>query len=443
MGDMKITHGAVTHSGQVRTENEDALLVEGHLYVVADGMGGHNAGEVASAMAIKSLQSAAANIVDEATLNAALDKANEVIYEESMTNHVHHGMGTTLAAMVVFTDTVVVGNVGDARIYRWHEGNLSRVTKDHSYVQELVDEGVISLEEARVHPRRNIVTRALGIDGDVEASTSTLPITVGARYVLCSDGLVDEVTDTEIAAILTRHSQAQAAAEALVAAANAAGGRDNITVIVVDVAAGDGLSEASSDSHRFAQRSSEEPPTPVTSGTAISAEESPAPEPSESPAPTATTKPAAPATPATKKRFGFGLILFWTGLVGIVLAVLVVFAAYGRTGYFVGYDGSDVVVYKGRPGGVLWFDPTVEAKTTLTEDDLTDELAEEIAANPTFSNAASAQKYVNGVRDEVQPIPTTTLPEITTTTPETIPSSTSTTSTVPDTGVDTSTTTEQ
>jgi protein phosphatase len=138
-----------------------------------------------------------------------------------------------------------------------------------------------------------------------------------------------------------------------------------------------------------------------------------------------------------------GTILFWTGLVGIVLAVLVVFAAYGRTGYFVGYDGNDVVVYKGRPGGVLWFDPTVEAKTTLTENDLTDELAEEIAANPTFSNAASAQKYVNGVRDEVQPIPTTTLPEITTTTQETIPSSTSTTSTVPDSGVDTPTTTEQ
>jgi protein phosphatase len=434
---MKITHGAVTHSGQVRTENEDALLVVGHLYVVADGMGGHNAGEVASAMAIKSLQGAAANIVDEATLNAALDKANEVIYEESMTNHVHHGMGTTLAAMVVFTDTVVVGNVGDARIYRWHEGNLSRITKDHSYVQELVDEGVISLEEARVHPRRNIVTRALGIDGDVEASTSTLPITVGARYVLCSDGLVDEVTDAEIAAILNRHSQAQAAAEALVAAANAAGGRDNITVIVVDVASSDGLSEASSDSHRSAQRSSEEPPAPATIDTVTSS-----PGASESPTPvTATVAPPSAAT--TKKKFGLGTILFWTGLVGIVLAVLVVFAAYGRTGYFVGYDGQDVVVYKGRPGGVLWFDPTVEAKTTLTENDLTDELAEEIAANPTFSNAASAQKYVNGVRDEVQPIPTTTLPEITTTTQETIPSSTSTTSTVPDTGVDTPTTTEQ
>jgi protein phosphatase len=426
---MKITHGATTHSGQVRKENEDALLVEGRLYVVADGMGGHNAGEVASAMAIKSLQAAAGGITDEASLNVALDKANEAIYEESMTNHVHHGMGTTIAALVLTEDSVVVGNIGDARIYRWHEGNLSRITKDHSYVQELVDEGIISLEEARVHPRRNIVTRALGIDGDVEASTSTLPITVGARYVLCSDGLVDEVTDAEIAAILTRHSDSQAAADALVSAANAAGGRDNVTVIVVDVADGDaattetgagedGLSKASSDSHRSAQRSSEEPPAPVV----------------------AETPPPSPTAP--KRKFGVGVILFWTGLVGIVLAVLVVFAAYGRTGYFVGYDGQDVVVYKGRPGGVLWFDPTVEAKTTLTEADLTDELAEEIAGNPTFSNAAAAQKYVNSVRDEVQPIPTTTLPEITTTTvPETTTSSS--TSTVADSVVESSTTTGQ
>jgi protein phosphatase len=425
---MRITHGATTHSGQVRKENEDALLVEGRLYVVADGMGGHNAGEVASAMAIKSLQAAAGGITNEASLNAALDKANEAIYEESMTNHVHHGMGTTIAALVMTDDSVVVGNIGDARIYRWHEGNLSRITKDHSYVQELVDEGIISLEEARVHPRRNIVTRALGIDGEVEASTSTLPITVGARYILCSDGLVDEVTDAEIAAILTRHSNAQAAADALVSAANAAGGRDNVTVIVVDVADGeaattetgageDRLSEASSDSHRSAQRSAEEPPAPVVTDTP-------------------------PPSPTAPKKVGVGVILFWAGLVGIVLAVLVVFAAYGRTGYFVGYDGQDVVVYKGRPGGVLWFDPTVEAKTTLTEEDLTEELAEEIAGNPTFSNAASAQKYVNSVRDEVQPIPTTTLPEITTTT---VPATTtsSSTSTVADSVVESPTTTGQ
>jgi protein phosphatase len=127
-----------------------------------------------------------------------------------------------------------------------------------------------------------------------------------------------------------------------------------------------------------------------------------------------------------------GFILFWTALAAIVLSVLIVFAAYGRTGYFVGYDGSDVVIYKGRPGGVLWFDPTVEARTPLKERDLTEEMAQEILGNPTFGDAASAQRYVNGIRDEVQPIPTTTLPlPATTTSSSTTTSTTSTTSTVP------------
>jgi protein phosphatase len=413
-----VSNGALTHPGQVRTSNEDAFLVEGHLFVVADGMGGHNAGEVAGAMAVASLKSVAAHIVDEATLSSALQQANEQIHTEAMVNHVRHGMGTTIAALAVTdNDTVLVANVGDARIYRWHEGNLSRLTKDHSYVQELVDEGVITLEEARIHPRRNIVTRALGIDAEVEVSTATLPVTIGARYVLCSDGLVDEVTDSEIAAILGRHQNASAAAEALVTAANSAGGRDNVTVIVVDVSdkpsahvggssGGAGLSESTSASLRVAERSSEVSPAPVPSSSNLN-------------------------LPKAKAGLSLGFILFWTVLAAIVLSVLIVFAAYGRTGYFVGFEGSDVVIYKGRPGGVLWFDPTVEARTPLKERDLTEDMAKEILGNPTFGDAVSAQRYVNGIRDEVQPVPTTTLPlPVTTTSSSTTTSSTSTTSTV-------------
>jgi protein phosphatase len=412
-----VNNGALTHPGQVRTSNEDAFLVEGHLFVVADGMGGHNAGEVASEMAVESLRRAAANIVDEATLSTALQQANEEIHTESMMNHVRHGMGTTIAALAVTNnDTVLVANVGDARIYRWHEGNLSRVTKDHSYVQELVDEGVITLEEARVHPRRNIVTRALGIDTQVEISTATLPITIGARYVLCSDGLVDEVTDSEISAILSRYENSTAAAEALISAANSAGGRDNITVIVVDVSdkpvarvggssGEDALSGSTSSSLRVAERSSEVSPAPVHSSSNL-------------------------ILPKARVGLSLGFILFWTALAAIVLSVLIVFAAYGRTGYFVGFEGSDVVIYKGRPGGVLWFDPTVEARTPLKERDLTEDMAKEILGNPTFGDAVSAQRYVNGIRDEVQPVPTTTLPlPVTTTSSST---TTSTTSTVPE-----------
>ena len=402
-----ITNGALTHPGQVRTSNEDAFLVEGGLFVVADGMGGHNAGEVASAMAVESLRRSAANIVDDATLETALRAANEEIFGESMANHVRHGMGTTIAVLKVTDDgTVLVANVGDARIYRWHEGNLSRITKDHSYVQELVDEGIISLEEARVHPRRNIVTRALGIDAEVEISTATLPVTIGARYVLCSDGLVDEVTDSEISAVLSRYADSTAAAEALIAAANAAGGRDNITVIVVDVLPESAaLSGSSPSPPPIAERSSADSPEPVTDSAAPS-----------TPSDNVLSKPI-----LSKPKVGLslGFILFWTALAAIVLSVLIVFAAYGRTGYFVGFDGSDVVVYKGRPGGVLWFDPTVEARTPLKERDLTEDMAKEILGNPTFGDAVSAQRYVNGIRDEVQPVPTTTLPLPATTTSST------------------------
>jgi protein phosphatase len=136
---------------------------------------------------------------------------------------------------------------------------------------------------------------------------------------------------------------------------------------------------------------------------------------------------ATPVLPKARVGLSLGFILFWTALAAIVLSVLIVFAAYGRTGYFVGFEGSDVVIYKGRPGGVLWFDPTVEARTPLKERDLTEDMAKEILGNPTFGDAVSAQRYVNGIRDEVQPVPTTTLPlPVTTTSSSTTTSTTST-----------------
>jgi len=404
-----ITYGAVTHVGQVRTSNEDSLLADNNVFMVADGMGGHNAGEVASLMAVDHLREAASGIIAETDLVQALENANEVIYAESMTNHLHHGMGTTLAAMVVLeNNNIVVAHVGDSRVYMWHEGALSRLSKDHSYVQELVDEGIVSIEEARTHPRRNIVTRALGIDADVEIEANTFPVTVGAWYVLCSDGLVDEISDADIAKVLARCTSPHEASQALVDAANAAGGRDNITVIVVSTASPDAEVRVHVE-------------VPSTSG---------ADDTNPAGIPVVEAATPAPASAPAKKKFRFGPVLFWSALVGIVLAVLVVFAAYGRTGYFVSFQGDDVVVLKGRPGGVLWFNPTVEARTTLTRSDLTDSLALEIAGEPTFSESSAAQTYVNGIRDEVQPNPTTTLPAVVTTTSSSTSTTSSTTSTV-------------
>ena len=411
MEEFTIAYGAVTHVGQVRTGNEDSLLADNNVFMVADGMGGHNAGEVASLMAVEQLREAAGSIIAETDLVQALEQANEVIYAESMTNHLHHGMGTTLAAMVVLeNNTLVVAHVGDSRVYMWNEGALSRLSKDHSYVQELVDEGIVSIEEARTHPRRNIVTRALGIDADVEVEANTFPVTVGAWYVLCSDGLVDEISDADIAKVLARCTSPHEAAQALVDAANAAGGRDNITVIVV--------STASPDAEVVE-------PVEVPSSSGVDDTD-----PAGIPVVEKATAASAPASAPAKKKFRFGPVLFWSALGGIVLAVLVVFAAYGRTGYFVSFQGDDVVVLKGRPGGVLWFNPTVEARTTLTRSDLSDELALEIAGEPTFGESSAAQTYVNGIRDEVQPNPTTTLPAVVTTTTSSTSTTSSTTSTV-------------
>jgi protein phosphatase len=230
--------------------------------------------------------------------------------------------------------------------------------------------------------------------------------------VLCSDGLVDEISDADIAKVLERCTSPHEAAQALVDAANAAGGRDNITVIVVSTA----LPEA-------------EVVEPVEVPSSSGVDDT---DPAGIPVVEKATVASAPASAPAKKKFRFGPVLFWSALGGILLAVLVVFAAYGRTGYFVSFQGDDVVVLKGRPGGVLWFNPTVEARTTLTRSDLSDELALEIAGEPTFSESSAAQTYVNGIRDEVQPNPTTTLPAVVTTTSSSASttSSTSTTSTV-------------
>ena len=236
--------GAATDTGRVRTENEDAFVALSMVFGVADGMGGHAAGEVASAIAAGTLRDrlgAGAESVD--VVVAAVVEANASIFQGAHSNAAQRGMGTTLTAMVVLVDgtgqrRLAVVNVGDSRSYVMRAGRLRRVTIDHSYVQELVSTGHITEIEARSHPRRNIVTRALGIEPNVRVDTWVLPLVQGDRYVLCSDGLVDEVDDAEIAELMLAIASPQDAADALVAAANEHGGRDNVTVVVVDVLEG-------------------------------------------------------------------------------------------------------------------------------------------------------------------------------------------------------------
>ena len=237
--------GAATDVGLVRMGNEDAFVAEPMVFCVADGMGGHQAGEVASDIAARIIRdrlgTGASNV---GVVIASVVEANASIYQAAHASADHQGMGTTLTALVVMrADESNVArfaliNVGDSRTYLLRNGELHRATVDHSYVQELVNTGHISEDEARTHPRRNIVTRALGIEPTVRVDTWLVPMVHGDRFILCSDGLVDEVHDDEIAAIAIATGDAQETAEKLVAKANANGGRDNTTVVVVDVLQG-------------------------------------------------------------------------------------------------------------------------------------------------------------------------------------------------------------
>ena len=312
--------GAATHVGRVRTGNEDAFIAEPLVVGVADGMGGHQAGEVASALAVQMLRDrlgqGASNV--EAAIAAVVD-ANTAIFNGARDNTEQRGMGTTLTALIVLADgqsgdstrRFVLLNVGDSRTYLLRGGRLRRVTVDHSYVQELLSTGNISEIEARSHPRRNIVTRALGIESAVRVDTWVLPFVKGDRFVLCSDGLVDEVDDDEIAGVMAAHRDPQRAAQALVDAANEHGGRDNTTVVVVDVLDGDVTVDDTAnldlelvwiDQPGAGGRIDIDADATTSNRDMITAE-----------IPITQSGKSAP-----RKRFGLGTFLFWFGIAGII-----------------------------------------------------------------------------------------------------------------------------
>lgn len=238
---MHANAAAATHVGQIREGNEDAYLCIDGLYFVADGMGGHSAGEVASEIAVTTLSDLLADVVTNGLtaddLAAAVRHANTAILTEAMRDRAKAGMGTTLTGLAVADAEcrrALIANVGDSRTYLWRHGELRQITKDHSHVQSLVDRGAITRAEARVHYQRNIVLRAMGIDPDLEVDVFEVDIEDGDRFIVCSDGLVDEADDDAIEVVIRTSVSPQELADALVVLANDNGGRDNVTVVVVD-----------------------------------------------------------------------------------------------------------------------------------------------------------------------------------------------------------------
>jgi len=348
--------GASTDTGNLRGQNEDAHIAEQNLFAVADGMGGHNAGEVASAMAIEHLRGVALTGVASAEAFAQVVRdLNSAIYASATSTTDQRGMGTTLtaAALLAPTDNVaqpsqiVIANVGDSRTYLLRAGELRQLSVDHSYVQELVTEGLLTVEEAHTHPRRNIVTRALGIDSQVSVDTWTIPMFDGDRFMLCSDGLVDEVPLDEITELMQEHSAPQQIAERLVTAAKRHGGRDNITVIVIDVKLN---VETNVDT-------------------------------------------VAPETPSTSKKRVLALVVVAVLFIGGFVAL-----RHQRSGYFVAFTNSSssatIAIYKGQPGGLLWIKPTVVEVSATKRYSMHSELQREIDRVQRFDSVDKARLYL-------------------------------------------------
>jgi protein phosphatase len=225
---------AGSDTGRQRRANEDSLMVRSPLFVIADGMGGAQAGEVASRIAVESFQPGLPDSSEpELALAELAQAANTRIHELSHASAEHAGMGTTLTALYVTEEDVAIAHVGDSRAYCLRDGELLRLTDDHSLVDELMRQGRLTPEEAVEHPQRSVITRALGIEGAVEVDTRSFRARAGDVYLLCSDGLTTMISEEQVAAVLLAHPGLHDAGEALIAAANEAGGRDNITVVLI------------------------------------------------------------------------------------------------------------------------------------------------------------------------------------------------------------------
>jgi len=248
---MKIRYGWLTHQGMVRSENQDALGMSpdhdpaladprGVLFVVADGMGGHRAGRHASELAVSTVISSYAGAGSDdipAILTSAAKEANRLVYKEGSSTPAYHGMGTTCTALVLQGARAWVAHVGDSKAFLINPEGITQITTDHSRVWELYTRGVITREQARLHPERNLLTRALGQHPETDVDlVGPLTIHPGDRFLLCTDGLTNHVEERELREAVMRATSAEGAAE-LVALANKRGGTDNVSVLIVEIAA--------------------------------------------------------------------------------------------------------------------------------------------------------------------------------------------------------------
>jgi serine/threonine protein phosphatase PrpC len=362
-----------TDTGRQRRDNEDNAFARAPVFVVADGMGGAQAGEVASRIAVEAFEHGLpGDGSPEERLATRVREANHQIYERSRADRGRAGMGTTLTAAYVDDTHVAIAHVGDSRAYLFRDGTLQRLTQDHSLVDELVRRGKLTEEQAAEHPQRSIITRALGPEPDVEVDTWTYPARPGDVILLCSDGLTSMISEERVREILASHDNLDAAADALINGANEAGGRDNITVVLFRLEEADGEDASSEDTMVGIAVPRQPPPDGESDGaagsvgaggvpideargsTAVAVAPPPTrPRIKRTPsAPSHGTRRLTPRPPVAhqpERRFGKPL--------AALVATLIVLALIGGAGYlatrqlyFVGTDAQGVVtIYRGLP----------------------------------------------------------------------------------------------
>jgi serine/threonine protein phosphatase PrpC len=349
-----------TDVGRQRSVNEDALVVAPPFFAVADGMGGAKAGEVASAMAADAFEGESdSGEPAEAQLSRILREANRRIYDLAVADDSHRGMGTTVTAAKVTGDDISLGHVGDSRAYRFRDGELEQLTRDHSLVAELERSGQITPEAAEHHPQRSIITRALGPEPDVQVDTYTLAGRPGDVFLLCSDGLTSMISDEELGSILRSSASLDEAADTLVRAANQSGGKDNITVVLFRLGgAADGPREDETIAGQITATDVQDAVDQTTEPHAIPAVEASVVDRSAdlaeaAPDATIVAPPQArPAAPRPRRRRGARLKTAAKVLAGlaIVAAIGTGLYALSRQVYFIGTnDAGLVTLYRGVP----------------------------------------------------------------------------------------------
>ena len=342
-----ISWGARSDVGLVREHNEDSFLLRTPLFAVCDGMGGHAAGEVASSIAVKVIGEEAPNTADDVLLGAAIEAANQAVIEAPQKGIGKPGMGSTASAIFIEGNQMAVAHVGDSRIYLLHHGTLVRITHDHSYVEELVDSGQITADEARNHPSRSVVTRALGSDPEMYADHFTLEVSDGDRIILCSDGLSSMILDDEIESIAVSNITPQNAADSLVSGALNAAGADNITVIVVDIL-DDGLVEKN------------------------------------------------------RRRFTRGILATSISIIALLVVSLVIAVLFIRSEYYIGINGSTVAIYQGVPSKIAGLPLSNLIDTTTIEvKNLPQSVQDKLALGIRVKDETEARETVEDYREQI------------------------------------------